>query len=95
MLAMLKVTNSAVGRIQIIDPNAGSVLPPGANNNNAANNAPGVGQPRTGNWQVSFESMQNPTVVGNQVTFMLDIKNAQNQADSNLRVQLALPEGMS
>lgn len=87
-----ETTASTTGGIQIIDPAGGSVLPPGANN--APNNAAGAGQPRTGNWQVSFESMQNPTVVGNQVTLMLDVKNGQNQADSNLKVQLTLPEGM-
>ena len=87
-----EITTSASGSIQVIDPAGGSVLPPDAGG--GLNNVPGAGQPRTGNWQVSFESMQNPTVVGNQVTLMLDVKNGQNQADSNLKVQLTLPEGM-
>lgn len=81
---------NASGRIAIVESSSGSVLPPGANNS-----APGnVPAQRAGNWQVSFESMQNPTIVGNQVTFILGVKNAQNLQDSNVRIQLALPEGL-
>ncbi len=85
-------TASATSRIAIIDNS--SILPPGANNNVPGNTPGNVPQQRTGNWQVSFESMQNPTIVGNQVTFILGVKNAQNLQDSNVRIQLALPEGL-
>ncbi len=42
-----------------------------------------------------LKALQNPTVVGSPVAFMVDVRNGQNLQDTNLRIQLALPEGMN
>ncbi len=66
-----------------------SVLPP-----TGGNGAPPNPASRTGAWQLLFEPLQNPTVVGNRVTIPVEIRNGQNLQDTNLRIQVALPEGI-
>ena len=78
---------SQAARLQIIG-RSGPVSPPNANNN------PGTPQVRSGNWRVFFETLQNPSIVGNEVSFEVNVTNAQNMQDSNVRIQLGIPEGI-
>ncbi|MEZ6079486.1 MAG: hypothetical protein R3C56_28580 [Pirellulaceae bacterium] len=82
-------------------------LPPNTGNSNGSpqtlppvNNPPPMGnglgsQPRTGEWEIKLSDYGDPTIVGNPVRYQVTIRNNQNQNDSDVRIELLLPQECS
>ncbi|MCC7333598.1 MAG: DUF11 domain-containing protein [Pirellulaceae bacterium] len=80
-------------------------LPPNTGNSNGSPqtlppvNPPPMGnglgsQPRTGEWEIKLSDYGDPTIVGNPVRYQVTIRNNQNQNDSDVRIELLLPQGV-
>ncbi len=52
-------------------------------------------QPRTGEWEIQLSDFGDPTVVDNPVRYQVTIRNNQNQNDSDVRIELRLPQGVN
>ncbi|MEO8268128.1 MAG: hypothetical protein ABI557_00325 [Aureliella sp.] len=85
---------------EVRPPFSPPTLPPNAGNSNVSPPpmppaGSGLGtQPRTGEWEIKLSDFGDPTIVGNPVRYQVTIRNNQNQNDSDVRVELQLPQGV-
>ena len=86
---------------EVSPPAPPPTLPPGTGNSNVLppTSPPPAGsglgtQPRTGEWEIQLSDFGDPTIVGNPVRYQVTIRNNQNQNDSDVRIELRLPQGV-
>ncbi len=91
------VTASNQAQVQALSRN-NAVLPPAINQNQGLNNAGGINpppaQPRTGELAIHIINRNNPIVINTEVSYGLEVESTQNLPDSDLRIQLNIPQGV-